>query len=107
MQKKLKSPMSQVAQFGTFKEVQRDGKEVQRDGKEVQRDGKEVQRDGKEVQRDGKEVQRTGKKVQRDDAWAQASSANSRGRRVTPTSERIIKETSVKRRKAMKVLANR
>lgn len=26
---------------------------------------------------------------------------------VTPTSERIIKETSVKRRKAMKVLANR
>ena len=27
--------------------------------------------------------------------------------RVTPTSERIIKETSVKRRKAMTVLANR
>ena len=28
-------------------------------------------------------------------------------RAVTPTSERIIKETSVKRRKAMTVLANR
>lgn len=27
--------------------------------------------------------------------------------RVTPTSERIIKETSVKRRKAMEALANR
>ena len=28
-------------------------------------------------------------------------------RRATPTSERIIKQTSVKRRKAMQVLANR
>ena len=54
-----------------------------------------------------KEVQPDGKEVQRDGAWALASSANSRGQRVSPTSERIIKETSVKRRKAMKVLANR
>ena len=29
------------------------------------------------------------------------------GRTVSPTSERIIKETSVKRRKAMEVLASR
>lgn len=36
-----------------------------------------------------------------------AASAASVARPVTPTSERIIKETSVKRRKAMKVLANR
>ena len=28
-------------------------------------------------------------------------------KRVSPTSERIIKETSIKRRKAMEVLANR
>ena len=37
---------------------------------------------------------------------AHADSASA-GRAVTPTSERIIKETSVKRRKAMEVLANR
>ena len=38
---------------------------------------------------------------------AHADSPSSAGRAVTPTSERIIKETSVKRRKAMEVLANR
>ena len=36
-----------------------------------------------------------------------AAFAASPVRPVTPTSERIIKETSVKRRKAMEVLANR
>ena len=35
------------------------------------------------------------------------ASKGSVARAVTPTSERIIKETSVKRRKAMEVLANR
>ncbi len=35
------------------------------------------------------------------------ASKGSVARPVTPTSERIIKETSVKRRKAMEVLANR
>ena len=38
---------------------------------------------------------------------AHADSPPGAGRTVTPTSERIIKETSVKRRKAIEVLANR
>lgn len=45
--------------------------------------------------------------VRRDDSPADAVSANSVVHVVTPTSERIIQETSVKRRKAMQVLANR
>ena len=46
-------------------------------------------------------------KAGRDGSRAPAVSATSVVNAVTPTSERIIKETSVKRRKAMKVLANR
>ena len=46
-------------------------------------------------------------KARRDGLRAHAVSATSVVHTVTPTSERIIKETSVKRRKAMKVLANR
>lgn len=38
---------------------------------------------------------------------AHADPRSSGGRTVSPTSERIIKETAVKRRKAMEVLANR
>ena len=45
--------------------------------------------------------------ARRDGSRAHAVSATSVVHTVTPTSERIIKETSVKRRKAMKVLANR
>ena len=41
--------------------------------------------------------------AKRDDAQGHSNSED----RVTPTSERVIKETSVKRREAMKVLANR
>lgn len=40
-------------------------------------------------------------------AGARADSPSSEGRAVTPTSERIIKQTSVKRRKAIELLANR
>ena len=36
-----------------------------------------------------------------------ADSPSGAGQTVTPTSERIIQETSVKRRKAMELLANR
>ena len=36
-----------------------------------------------------------------------ADSPSGLGQTVTPTSERIIQETSVKRRKAMELLANR
>ena len=46
-------------------------------------------------------------KARRDALRAHAVSATSVLRAVTPTSERIIKDISVKRRKAMKVLANR
>lgn len=46
-------------------------------------------------------------KASRRGSRAQADSPSSVRRAVTPTSERIIKETSVKRRKAMEVLANR
>ena len=46
-------------------------------------------------------------KATRDGSRAQAMTAASGVRAVTPTSERIIKETSVKRRRAMTVLANR
>ena len=46
-------------------------------------------------------------KARRDDSRERVVSATSVVHAVTPTSERIIKETSVKRRKAMKVLANR
>ena len=46
-------------------------------------------------------------KARREGSRAHAVSATSVVHTVTPTSERIIKETSVKRRKAMKVLANR
>ena len=46
-------------------------------------------------------------KARRDASRAHAVSVTSASHAVTPTSERIIKETSVKRRKAMKVLANR
>ena len=43
----------------------------------------------------------------RDGSRARAVSRTSVVHAVTPISERIIQETSVKRRKAMKVLANR
>ena len=43
----------------------------------------------------------------RDGSRPHTVSATSVVQAVTPTSERIIKETSMKRRKAMKVLANR
>ena len=43
----------------------------------------------------------------RDGSGAHTMSAASAARRVSSTSERIIKETSVKRRKAMEMLANR
>ena len=46
-------------------------------------------------------------KARRDGSRTPAVSATSVVHTVTPTSERIIKETSVRRRKAMKVLANR
>ena len=46
-------------------------------------------------------------KARRDGLHAHVVSATSVVNAVTPTSERIIKETSVKRRKAIKVLANR
>ena len=46
-------------------------------------------------------------KARRDGSRTHAASATSFVHAVTPTSERIIKETSVERRKAMKVLANR
>lgn len=45
-------------------------------------------------------------KAQHDDSQAHPNSENRSSRPVTPTSERVIKETSVKRREAMKVLAN-
>lgn len=48
-----------------------------------------------------------GTKASRSGSGAHADSRSGAGRTVTPTSERIIKETSVKRRKAMEVLANR
>ncbi len=38
---------------------------------------------------------------------AHAKSATSRGHNVSPISERVIAKTSAKRRKAMRVLANR
>lgn len=38
---------------------------------------------------------------------SEAKSEDRSVKRVSPTSERIIKETSIKRRKAMEVLANR
>lgn len=46
-------------------------------------------------------------KVRSRGVGAHADPPSSAGRTVTPTSERIIKETSLKRRKAMEVLANR
>ena len=46
-------------------------------------------------------------KARRDGSRTHAASATSVVHAVTPTSERIIKETSVERREAMKVLANR
>lgn len=46
-------------------------------------------------------------KARRDGSRTLAASATSFVHAVTPTSKRIIKETSVERRKAMKVLANR
>ena len=46
-------------------------------------------------------------KASRRGSGAHADSPSVAGRTVTPTSERIIKETTVKRRKAMEVLANR
>ena len=46
-------------------------------------------------------------KTRRDGSRPHTVSATSVKRAVTPTSERIIRQTSVKRRKAMKVLANR
>ena len=46
-------------------------------------------------------------KTGRDSAVGQTVSGSKRASAVTPTSERIITETSVKRRKALKVLANR
>ncbi len=50
-----------------------------------------------------KQVVKTG----RDSSQGQTVSRSKRASVVTPTSERIIMKTSVKRRKAMKVLANR
>lgn len=46
-------------------------------------------------------------KANRDGSRTGTDSTAGSSRRVTPTSERIIRETSVKRRKAMTVLANR
>ena len=46
-------------------------------------------------------------KASRRGSGAHADSPSVAGRTVTPTSERIIKETSVERRKTMEVLANR
>ncbi len=46
-------------------------------------------------------------KASRDGSQVDTTSSRSDVRAVTPTSERIIKETSEKRRKAMVVLANR
>ena len=46
-------------------------------------------------------------KTARSGSATHALSRDSAGKSVTPTSERIIKATSVKRRTAMKVLANR
>lgn len=46
-------------------------------------------------------------KASRRGSGARTDSTSREMRVVTPTSERIIKETSVKRRKAMEVLANR
>ena len=43
----------------------------------------------------------------RDGSRAHIASVDRTARAVTPTSERIIKATSVKRRKAVEVLANR
>lgn len=45
-------------------------------------------------------------KAKRDDSQVHPDSENRSSRPVTPTSERVIKETSVKRRVAMKALAN-
>ena len=50
-----------------------------------------------------KQVVKTG----RDSSLGQTVSVSNRLSAVTPMSERIIMETSVKRRKAMKILANR
>ena len=50
-----------------------------------------------------KQVVKTG----RDSPLGQIVSGSKRAGAVTPTSERIITETSVKRHKAMSVLANR
>ena len=50
-----------------------------------------------------KQVVKTG----RDSSLGQTVSVSNRSSAVTPMSERIIMETSVKRRKAMKILANR
>ena len=50
-----------------------------------------------------KQVVKTG----RDSSLGQNVSVSNRSSAVTPMSERIIMETSVKRRKAMKILANR
>ena len=46
-------------------------------------------------------------KTERSGSGTRSVSANGKAGSVTPTSERIIKATSVKRRTAMKVLANR
>ncbi len=46
-------------------------------------------------------------KASRDDSRVHATSDRNGERAVTPTSERIIRETSEKHRKAMTVLANR
>ncbi len=50
------------------------------------------------VRKGAKQVVKTG---------THSASASGKAETVTPTSERIIKATSVKRRTAMKVLANR
>ena len=48
-----------------------------------------------------------GAKAHRIGSRTHSAAATYAKRRVTPTSEKIIEQTSVKRRKAMQVLANR
>ena len=57
------------------------------------------------VRKGAKHVVRTGRSASETGTYS--AGAGGKAETVTPTSERIIKATSVKRRTAMKVLANR
>ena len=59
------------------------------------------------VRKGAKHVVRTGRSASETGTYSAGAGAGGKTGTVTPTSERIIKATSVKRRTAMKVLANR